>query len=236
MIINDSVSKQELIEEMQSLASIEAKKRQVEEYETEVLIYEAINVIDEIFDSLTYSNKTNKSDDYTYLESWSHRDNSKIEDDWRFLNIDRGRIQESVKIYLEHDWMHNHKTDWLIVNVLNYAEYIATDDFFKQKTLSMNEYLEKKFDYLPVYKNAHIKRKIKKTLTFIGLWVVWFIILIFLNENHYSMPIESYVFIGVTIIIQILLKLKRNKVKDKLNEMLDALSSTYNNCANLNIS
>jgi hypothetical protein len=236
MNIYDSVTQKELLVEMKRLALLEADKNDADEYDSEDCVFEATNVIDEIFGSLTYSNKTDDVSDYGYLDVWTHRDSTKLKGDFQFMGIDRGRIQESVKIYLDSSWMHNHKTDWLIVNVLNYAEYLATDDIFKQKSQSINEYIEKKYNYLPEHKYAHITRKIKKGLGFLVSWLIWGYLVFFLHESPYSFPVVSYAFIALTIYYQIEQR-KRNRILlTKMNVILDELKSTYDNCSNLNIS
>lgn len=231
----DGVSRDELINKMSLLASDEASRRKLSDWETEDLESDSKYVISEIFDSLVYRKKTNKSSDFDYLDYWSHRTRSMQEDDWKLLGIDRGRIQQAVKIYLENEWMHNSKTDWLIVNVLNYAELIGFKESMKANLLSSAEYLEKKLDYLPEYKNAKQLRPIKNilwklsSLLFVGL-------ILYLVGFYFELPILAIV-IGILLIIwEIFSRLRNAKVLRKIAEMNDELESTYDTCANLNMS
>jgi hypothetical protein len=236
MEIDGSVSRKELLKVMKELASIEASKRTLDEWEIENLEYEAIEVIYDIFDSLRYKKKNKKADDYESLEGWPHRSSSNYEDDWKLLGIDRTRIQIGVKNYLNNDWMHNTKTDWLILNVLNYAELQAFKEFTRANILSPGEYLEKKMDYLPRYKNAHLFRPFKNLLYKLFALFIWALILVYLIAYYLDLPIVSII-VGVLVVIwDIFAKIKRTKDKRKIRDIQDEIESTYNVCANLNMS
>ena len=231
---NDYVKQETVRKKAIELATKEAKLRNLDEFDTDEMIDSATYVVDELFDSIYISGKSGKNSDKEYLSIWQHRTLNYFEDDWRRMMIDRGRIQEATKEYLNNDWMSQHEIDWLIVNQLNYAEYIATFESFTMKRHSIKNFMLLKHNYITGEKFSKHKYILKKIATFVLLWSVWFFILISINDGHYSMPVESYIFIAATFFYQVFNIHRKRMLNKKMNTIMDSLYTTYECCANLN--
>jgi hypothetical protein len=135
------VKRDDLLRFVDDRARGEASRRGLDEYGTEDLIDEAKAIVDGFFEGLiweTVENGVTQSRDS--LRIWRHRTTSDQENDWRYMTFARAELQHVAERYLDRPWLHCREIDWLIVNVLTYAEYQATLDTFRANVMPFTRY------------------------------------------------------------------------------------------------
>jgi len=84
-------------------------------------------IVEEAFGSLAWETAT------ASLECWSHRSPADHERDWRKLLISRDCLIGAAESYVEKPWLRSRNLDWLFVNSLVYAEFLAYLDSVRTK-------------------------------------------------------------------------------------------------------
>lgn len=123
-------------------ASAQANTQELDESRTDDLVAEAKAVVDDFFDSITWQaveNNVIKSRDP--IDSWRHRTPEDQEQDWRYMSFSRSSLQGAAERYLDRPWLQSREMDWLVVDVLLYAEYQATLDFLRIGMMPMSRYI-----------------------------------------------------------------------------------------------
>lgn len=145
--------------------------------------------IDRIFSSL-YNQKQEGS---INLNTWHHIDTSTINNTWMTYGIARDELIDTTIQYLDEDnkWAQNQDLDWMLIDLLMFAEYIAI----------INEAYKYRFntaEYHRLYKsNEHIPDNIKLKERFSGwLWLLMFISFLFIY-------IPVAVIIGIIFLIRL---------------------------------
>ena len=136
------VRRDDLLRLADDRARAEAARRRLDEYDTVDLIDEAKAIIDDFFDAVTWEKVENnviKSRDA--LRIWRHRTLEDQENDWRHMGFSRFELQHAAERYLNRPWLHCREIDWLVVNVLLYAEYQATLDFLRIQMMPLSRYI-----------------------------------------------------------------------------------------------
>jgi len=104
------------------------------------------NIVEQVFDSLMWTNVSGGIvEDISPLESWKHRSTTEIEADLAYLEIDRQAILSAFSEYLANESIATKQADWLFLNVLSYAEYIATVAEIRRKILGVENYVKSLF-------------------------------------------------------------------------------------------
>jgi hypothetical protein len=81
-------------------------------------------------------------DDIAPLNSWKHRGLQDIESDLAYLEIHRPAVLSALSVYLSAGCAQSKNIDWLFLNVLTYAEYVATASEFRKKLLGIDGYVK----------------------------------------------------------------------------------------------
>jgi hypothetical protein len=187
---------------------------------------EVEEILDMVFNSISrWIIIENKVEDVEYLTSWEHRSNDLIEKDLGELQIDRKGILNALSLYLEKDNLKNKYMDWLFINLLTYAEYIATQAELRKKLLGIDGYIKTLYpastEHL-ISISQYKKTSTTKFLIFVSVLVFGFII----------SPVFGSV---ILLLILLILYLNLNKYR-KLDEILFKMNKTYSfiNCMDLN--
>jgi hypothetical protein len=122
-----------LLAQMETQARDEAKRRHLDSLYAESLIDEARELVRDLFSSVWWKKAE--------LTSWRHRSEQDREDDWRYMGFDRASLRNAAERYLDRPWLHCRELDWLILNVLTYAECQATLEFVRVRTMPLTRYL-----------------------------------------------------------------------------------------------
>jgi hypothetical protein len=136
------VVKHALQKEIEEKATAEAKARGLNGYAASDLVCEAVDVIEDFFAYITWTkvaDGTIQSKDS--VTEWHHRQPHDFESDWKYLEFDREGLRNAAERYLERPWMQCSKMDWLILNVLTYAEYQAFVDQVRSRTMRLEDYV-----------------------------------------------------------------------------------------------
>lgn len=95
--------------------------------------HQALGVVACIFDAVGVGHHTNP----VPLAVWAHRrDTQQHEEDWHTLLVRRLDLIEAAEHYLATPWMSNRETDWVVLNLLVYAEFQGYLDHLKKKRMS----------------------------------------------------------------------------------------------------
>lgn len=104
---------------------------------------EGERVFEQVFGCLMWSHVIdNIIEDVSALEQWRHRQSSEIEQDLAYLDIDRGQLLSAFADYLEIPALASKEADWLFLNVLTYAEYLATINEVRKKLMGIDRYIK----------------------------------------------------------------------------------------------
>lgn len=136
------VVKQILQKEIEEKAIAEAKSRGLNGYATSDLVCEAVDVIEDFFAYITWTKVADgiiQSKDSA--SEWHHRQIHEFESDWKYLELDREGLRGAAERYLDRPWMQSNKMDWLILNVLTYAEYQGFVDQVRSRTMRLEDYV-----------------------------------------------------------------------------------------------
>ena len=86
-------------------------------------------------------------------DQWRHRNMQDIETDLAYLEIHRSTILDALSDYLTDSSLQTPEIDWLFLNLLTYAEYIATVAEVRKKLLGVDGYVKSlhppKVDHAP---------------------------------------------------------------------------------------
>jgi hypothetical protein len=80
--------------------------------------------------------------DYSTPEEWHHRTTQDVEADLAYLEVHRPAILTALSDYLADDSLRTREIDWLFLNLLTYAEYIATVTEIRKKLLGIDAYIK----------------------------------------------------------------------------------------------
>ncbi len=91
--------------------------------------------------------------DYSSPDEWRHRMTQDVESDLAYLEIHRPAILAALSDYLADSSLRTREIDWLFLNLLTYAEYIATVAEIRKKLLGVDDYIKSlhppKADHVP---------------------------------------------------------------------------------------
>lgn len=103
----------------------------------------AQQLIDRIFDALRQTNVHQGTVlDVTSPNEWRHRTREDIEADLAYLEINRAEILSALSDYLADDSLRSGEIDWLFLNVLTYAEYVATVSEIRKRLMGIYKYVK----------------------------------------------------------------------------------------------
>lgn len=84
-------------------------------------------------------------EDVSPLKQWKHREPTEIESDLAYLQINREALLNALSDYLSNPGLASKYADWLFLNVLTYAEYLATVSETRKKLMGTERYVESLF-------------------------------------------------------------------------------------------
>ena len=100
-------------------------------------------LVDRVFDSLRQMNvKAGVVQDYSTPDEWRHRTTRDIEADLAYLEIHRPAILAALSDYLADSSLRTREIDWLFLNLLTYAEYVATVSEVRKEFLGLDAYIK----------------------------------------------------------------------------------------------
>jgi hypothetical protein len=107
---------------------------------------EAQRIFERVFDSLMWTRVVGgKVEDTLPLKQWTHRQLVEVESDLAYLEINRSEIISALSEYLEKPDLASKKADWVFLNVLTYAEYVATVSEIRKKLMGIDRYAKSLF-------------------------------------------------------------------------------------------
>lgn len=136
------VVKQILLNDIEAKATAEAVCRGLSSYAASDLTCEGSDIVEDFFAHITWTEVADgiiQSKDS--VTEWHHRQPHDFENDWKYLEFDREGLRNAAERYLERSWMQCSKMDWLILNVLTYAEYQAFVDQVRSRTMRLEDYV-----------------------------------------------------------------------------------------------
>jgi hypothetical protein len=210
------ISKASLLKDIREKAQLEAKKRMLDEYETSDLVSSAEQMVEDFFGAITWTKVvggTIQSKDS--VDTWHHRQYHEFDSDWRCLEIDRHELQAIADRYLEMPWMSCSKMDWLILNVLTYAEYQGFVDALRSRTLSIEDYVS-----LRVGRVKSLGSKVTNSIIFALKWVLWVAIVCGLFWVWWPLGVCWLVYVGWGA-------WKRRAALKKISYVMQSLGGTY---------
>jgi hypothetical protein len=106
----------------------------------------ARHIFESVFESLMWTRVVGGTiEDILPLEEWTHRQPAEVESDLAYLEINRPIIISALSEYLENPDLASKKADWLFLNVLVYAEYVATVGEIRKKLMGVDRYVKSLF-------------------------------------------------------------------------------------------
>lgn len=106
----------------------------------------AKKLFEKVFESLIWTRvEGNLVQDVLPLEQWEHRTLADIETDLAYLEINRQQVLTAFSEYLSSPSLTSKHADWLFLNVLTYAEYIATIGEVRRKLMGIERYVKSLF-------------------------------------------------------------------------------------------
>lgn len=179
---------------------------------------EVIEILDLIFNSIVRQVVDNKVvQDYEYFDSWKHRTDDLVEEDMGQLQIDRQQLLNALSLYLEKDYLNNKALNWVFLNILTYAEYLATQIEIRKKILGLDKFL------VSIYppKSEHVVgiSPLKKISFFNGLLILIAILIGF----------SIHLFLGTIFLAYFVMnRFLAYKNLKKVDEFLFKMYRTYN--------
>lgn len=79
------------------------------------------------------------------LSRWTHRQPADIESDLAYLEINRTQLLSALSQYLSQPALASIKGDWLFLNVLTHAEYVATVSDVRKRLVGVECYVKSLF-------------------------------------------------------------------------------------------
>jgi hypothetical protein len=199
-----SVSKEQLLGEFNFQDKAEFKGRLEE-------------IVNDIFDSLRFTTvRNNLVEGTSTLDEWKHRSIDEIETDWAWLEIDRSRLQNALERYLDLNSIRSKNMDWLFIDVLTYAEYIATIDVVRRQLLDSEKFIKQKGGATGKSHNFDVGKMLKR-------WWHWPLNIIILSLSFVFFPIGPLVF-SAYIAWRIF---RKNKRIEKINGIFESMLQTY---------
>lgn len=99
-------------------------------------------LFEQAFDCLMWSQVINNViENISALETWHHRQTADIELDLAYLGIDRDQLLSALSAYLASPALASKQADWFFLNVLTYAEYLATINELRRKLMGVQRYV-----------------------------------------------------------------------------------------------
>jgi hypothetical protein len=103
----------------------------------------AQQVADQVFDAMRWMHvAAGIIQDVSAPAEWKHRRPEDVETDLAYLQIHRPAVLEALSAYLADASLRTRELDWLFLNVLTYAEYIATISEIRQRLLGPDKYIK----------------------------------------------------------------------------------------------
>lgn len=103
----------------------------------------AQNLVDRVLDALLRMNvQAGIIQDYSSPDEWRHRSTQDIEADLAYLEINRPEVLAALSDYLAEPLLQTREIDWLFLNLLTYAEYMATLAEIRKKLLGVDAYVK----------------------------------------------------------------------------------------------
>ena len=176
----------------------------------------AKQLVDQIFDSVRQMKVCEGVVQETSSpDEWRHRTTQDIEVDLAYLEIHRPAILAALSEYLADISIQTREIDWLLLNLLTYAEYIATVSEIRKELLGIDEYVKRlhppQVDHTPSISNL-VSRP----------WRTIFAS----TATVISLLIHPALGVGVGA-ISMYASLKRKKGTEKVNAVLSAMLQTY---------
>jgi hypothetical protein len=217
------ITKNSLLTDVKAKALAEAKMRGLDEYGACDLVREAEEVVEDFFAYITWTKIADgviQSNDS--VTEWHHRQLYEFENDWKYLGLDRECLRGAAERYLDRPWMQSGKLDWLVLDVLTYAEYQAFVDEVRSKTLSMEDYVA-----LRVGTKKSFGSKFRDSLAApleIGVWLVVICLLLWVWP-----PLAGAyaVYSCWSLWKSSAAKKRRNAAKKTIDAVAQSISSTY---------
>ena len=98
-------------------------------------------VVDRVFDSIRLMQvSSGMVQEFSSPDQWRHRKSQDVEADLTYLEIHRPAILTALSDYLADRSLHTREIDWLFLNLLTYAEYVATVAEIRKKLLGVSKY------------------------------------------------------------------------------------------------
>ncbi len=164
-----SVAKNALIAETEKNAKLEASRRGLGEWDAENLVDDARAIVVDIFDNIFVENSSSKVPEP--VTHWRHRTPQDIETDWREMSFGREEIRSAAERYADSPWLQSRLLDWLILNVLTYAEFQATLEVVRARTMPATRYLASKAGST----KGTLASALWRGAIFILKWGIWFL-------------------------------------------------------------
>jgi len=99
-----------------------------------------------VFDSLMWTRVIDgKVQDVSAVKQWKHREPAEVESDLAYLEINRNALLSALSHYLSNPRIASKYADWLFLNILSYAEYIATVSETRKTLMGIERYVESLF-------------------------------------------------------------------------------------------
>ncbi len=218
-----TITKAALLKQSKEKAELEAARREASEYETEDLVNQAQDIVEDIFYALDWTNVEDgiiKSNDP--ITEWHNRSLDDIENDWKYLSISRAEIQNAAERYLERPWLRSKYIDWLILNVLTYAEYQATFNVVRSKLQPLSLYIAQKSDS----KLGLFASIVWRIFVFIFKWLIWLSLFV---ASFIIAPYGPIAIGGITA----WWIWRKISAKRKIEELMASMFSTYSGFATL---
>lgn len=100
-------------------------------------------LVDRVLDSVRQMNvKAGVIQEFATLDEWRHRTTLDVEPDLAYLEIHRTAIVAALSDYLADNSLRTREIDWLFLNLLTYAEYIATVAEIRKKLVGIDAYIK----------------------------------------------------------------------------------------------
>lgn len=210
----NSVTKNTLIAEAEQNAGMEASRRGLDKWDTESLVDDARAIVSDIFDNIFVEDSSSKVPEP--VTHWRHRTPQDIETDWREMSFGRDEIRSAAERYADSPWLQSRILDWLILNVLTYAEFQATLDVVRARTMPATRYIASKTGST----KGTLASALWRGAIFILKWSIWFIAFAVSFEAAPYGPVAILATTGWWL-------WRRISARSKVNDILMSMQGTY---------
>jgi len=138
------------------------------------------------------------------------------------MRFSREEMINAAERYMEMPWIHCRELDWLILNMLVYAELQATLDSFRVNSMFLFSYVSKKAGDT----KFNILMTILKSVAFLVKWSIWLAII------FVSVEISSFA-TGILAAITVFWQWKKWKVRQKINNVMSEMIRTYSSLSTI---